>query len=241
MSKEAPLLKKESVVKLEKVLNLWKSKNSPIHQIVVNNRAKKQSEEHNTIMFLGRKLSRKDVHPNSLEDITITSQRLCEKYIEARLARSGIKEFEERDGEHAEQYSNVLQNMGQILEIKYPRLYTKLSAHLKLTYDSEIVVWDSFNKFGSHLFCEGITWAKIIALYAFTGGLALDCMTHGKKDLPGRMVYWFGVFVLKKLASWIQEQGGWVRNMHFQFWALLFIYITVDIKITLYSYSKNWI
>lgn len=211
MTKESPL-KKESVVKLQKVLDLWKSKNNTIHQFMLaHNRSKKQTEDQNNIMFLGRKLSRKDIQPNSLEDITITSQRLCEEYIEARLARSGIKGFEERNWENAEEYSNVLQNMGQILEMKYPRLYTKLSSHLKLTYESEIVVWDSFNKFGTHLFSEGITWAKIIAFYAFTGGLALDCMTYGKNELPGRMVYWFGVFVLKKLASWIQAQGGWVR------------------------------
>ncbi|XP_066913324.1 bcl-2-related ovarian killer protein-like [Clytia hemisphaerica] len=202
MAKEVPL-KRDSLLKLEKVLNIWKSKN-----IVEVSRQFTRSRTE-SVMFLGRKLSRKDIQPNSVEDITITAQRLCEEYIEARLARSGLKGFEQNSTEISEEYSNVLQNMGQILEMKYPRLYTKLSSHLKINYNSEIVVWDSFNKFGNFLFTGGITWAKIIAFYAFTGGLALDSMTHGKNELPGRMVYWFGVFVFKRLASWIKEQGGW--------------------------------
>ena len=201
---------RESLMKVEKVLNLWKTKNI-VEQVARRQATCKNKEAERTVMFLGRKLSRKDIQPNSVEDITLTSQRLCEEYIEARLARSGMKGFEQQSNESSEEYSNVLQNMGQILEMKYPRLYTKLSSHLKLNYDSEIVVWDSFNKFGTHLFSGGITWAKIIAFYAFTGGLALDSVTHGKNELPGRMVYWFGIFFSKRLATWIQEQGGWVR------------------------------
>ena len=210
MSNEPPF-RRDSVIKLKKVLNLWRGKNTCDGSFNYNNN--KQSwkpKNERSIMFLGRKISRKDVQPNSVEDITITSQRLCEEYIEARLARSGIKDFDQDRSETSTEYSNVLQNMGQILEMKYPRLYTKLSVHLKLNYNSEIVVWDSFNKFGGHLFSEGITWAKVIAFYAFTGGLALDTVTHGKNELPGRMVYWFGIFVSKHLAMWIKECGGWV-------------------------------
>jgi len=209
MAKREIPLKRENLMKLEKVLNLWKTKNI-VEQVARRQAACKNKEIDRPVMFQGRKISRKDIQPNSIEDVTHTSQRLCEEYIEARLARSGTKGFEQQSNECSEEYSNVLRNMGQILEMKYPRLYTKLSVHLKLNYDSEIVVWDSFNKFGTHLFSGGITWAKIIAFYAFTGGLALDSVTHGKNELPGRMVYWFGIFVSKRLAAWIQEQGGWV-------------------------------
>lgn len=208
MSEKPALIKKESVVKLQKVLSLWKSKNG-LSQLIERKAVSKKSTEEPSIMLLGRKISKKLIVPNSVEDITITAQRLCEEYIEARLARSGIKEYENHSSTQPEEYSNVLQNIGQILEMKYPKLYTKISSHLKLTYDSEIVVWDSFNKFATNLFSEGITWAKIIALYAFTGGMALDCITHGKNEMPGRIVYWLGVFVMKKLATWIQESGGW--------------------------------
>ena len=200
-------LKSKNMETLEKTLNLWQSKNSFIHRSM-----KRKESDPPTVSFLGRKISKKLIVPNSIEDITITSQRLCEEYMEARLARSGMKEFNNVRAEQDEEYSNVLRNMGQILEMKYPRLYTKISVHLKMSYDSEIVVWDSFNKFGTNLFADGITWGKIIAFYAFTGGLALDCMSHGRSYLLAKIVYWFGVFVMKKLAVWIQNEGGWVRT-----------------------------
>ena len=208
-------LKHDNIIKLQKVLSLWKSKNTCDGSRLVNNSGFKVRKPNTDqqVMFLGRKISKKELQPNSIEDITITSQRLCEEYIEARLARSGMKGFDQDRSETNTEYSNVLQNMGQILEMKYPRLYTKLSVHLKVNYNSEIVVWDSFNKFGGHLFSDGTTWAKIIAFYAFTGGLALDSVTYGKNEMPGRMVYWFGIFVSKHLASWIKEQGGWVRRV----------------------------
>ena len=156
--------------------------------------------------------------PNSIEDIVITSQKLCEEYMEGRLARSGMKEFRNVRGERGgEEYSNILKNMGQILEMKYPRLYTRISHHLRMSYDSEILVWDSFNKFALNLFSEGVTWCKIIALFAFTGGLALDCTCHGRGNLLAKIVYWFGLFVMKKLALWIQREGGWLALVnHFK-------------------------
>ena len=210
-SNETTPFKRDSVIKLRRVLNLWRGGKTTYDCATVNRpQSLKPLKDDQSVMFLGRKLSRKDVQPNSVEDITITAQRLCEEYIEARLARSGLKDYDQDRSETSTEYSNVFQNMGQILEMKYPRLYTKLSVHLKLNYNSEIVVWDSFNKFGGHLFSEGVSWAKVIAFYAFTGGLALDTVTYGKNELPGRMVYWFGVFFSKHIASWIKERGGWV-------------------------------
>lgn len=197
---------------LEKVIKLWKLKNSNNNTINPRKAIKRKVE--NSMMFLGRKISRKHLEPNSLEDITLTAQKVCEEYIEARLVRAGIKEYEYNSEVQTEEHLHVVKNMGQILEMKYPKLYTKISSHLKLSYENEIVVWDAFNKFGSHLFNDGITWARIIAFYAFTGGLAMDCMAQGKSELPARLVYWFGAFVMKKLAPWIQSQGGWVCRIY---------------------------
>ncbi|XP_065647005.1 bcl-2-related ovarian killer protein isoform X2 [Hydra vulgaris] len=183
---------------LIKALSLWQTKSLKP--------TKKCPREESITMLFGKPISK--VVPNSIEDITITSQKLCEDYIEARLGRSGIKEYND-SCQNAEELYDVVKNMGLILEMKYPKLFNKISVHLNLNYESEIVVWDSFNKFGTQLFSESITWAKIIAFFAFTGGLALDVMRHRKNDLIGRIIYWFSVFVNKKLSIWIQTQGGW--------------------------------
>ena len=187
---------------LEKVLSLWQAKN-----FSQPTKKRRSTREESITMLFGKALSK--IEPNSVEEITITSQRLCEDYIEARLGRSGIKEYNE-SYPNAEEFHHVVKNMGLILEMKYPKLFNKISVHLNLNYESEIVVWDSFNKFGTQLFSESITWAKIIAFFAFTGGLALDVMRYKKNDLIGRIIYWFSIFVMKKLSNWIKMQGGWV-------------------------------
>ena len=60
------------------------------------------------------------------------------------------------------------------------------------------------------MFADNITWTRIIALYAFAGGLAVDCVVHGRAIFLGKIVNWLGSFVMRNIAKWIQEQGGWV-------------------------------
>ena len=148
---------------------------------------------------------------NSLEEITLTSQKLCEDYIHARLRRSAISDFDLASTLSHTDYSLTLLAMGQILELRYPKLFSKVSAHLRITYGNEAVVWGAFNKFAKNLFISGTTWARIIALFAFAGGLAVDCVAHGRAIFLGRIGYWLAGFVGKHLAVWIKNHGGWVK------------------------------
>ena len=158
------------------------------------------------------KISCKENPPekNSLEDIALTSQKLCEDYIHARLRRSGISDFDMASTMSHADYSLTLLAMGQILELRYPKLFSKVSVHLRITYGNEAVVWGAFNKFAKHLFMNGTTWSRIIALFAFAGGLAVDCVAHGRAIFLGRIGHWLAGFVGKNLAVWIKARGGWV-------------------------------
>ena len=157
------------------------------------------------------KLQKTPFELNSIEEITVTSQKLCEDYIHARLRRSGISDFDMASTMSHSDCSLMLQSMGQILELRYPKLFSKISVHLRVTYGNEAVVWGAFNKFASHLFIDGITWARIVALFAFAGGLAVDCAAHGRAIFLGRIGCWLAAFVSKNLAKWIKEHDGWVN------------------------------
>jgi len=59
MAKREIPLKRENLMKLEKVLNLWKTKNI-VEQVARRQAACKNKEIDRPVMFQGRKISRKD-------------------------------------------------------------------------------------------------------------------------------------------------------------------------------------
>lgn len=66
----------------------------------------------------------------------------------------------------------------------------------------------------SLLFFAGVTWGKVVSLYAVAGALAVDCVRHGYPAMVHTIVDCMGEFVRKSLVSWLKRRGGWVRNRH---------------------------
>lgn len=58
----------------------------------------------------------------------------------------------------------------------------------------------------------GVTWGKIVSLYAVAGALAVDCVRHGHPAMVHTIVDCMGEFVRKSLVSWLKRRGGWVSN-----------------------------
>lgn len=58
----------------------------------------------------------------------------------------------------------------------------------------------------------GVTWGKVVSLYAVAGALAVDCVRHGHPAIVHTIVDCMGEFVRKSLVSWLKRRGGWVRS-----------------------------
>lgn len=56
----------------------------------------------------------------------------------------------------------------------------------------------------------GITWGKVVSLYAVAGALAVDCVRHGHPTSIHILVDSLGQFVRKFLVPWLKRRGGWV-------------------------------
>lgn len=56
----------------------------------------------------------------------------------------------------------------------------------------------------------GITWGKVVAMYAVAGALAVDCVKQGHPTTVHIIVDSLGQFVRKFLVSWLKRRGGWV-------------------------------
>ena len=58
----------------------------------------------------------------------------------------------------------------------------------------------------------GITWGKVVAMYAVAGALAVDCVRHGHPTTVHIIVDSLGQFVRKFLVQWLKRRGGWVSD-----------------------------
>lgn len=62
----------------------------------------------------------------------------------------------------------------------------------------------------NELFSEGITWSRIIALFAFMGELTLQCLSRKYPDSIVDGIYeCFCRLVKEKLKCWVDDHGGW--------------------------------
>lgn len=141
----------------------------------------------------------------------------CLDYIEERLKRCNIESDLEfirpKDvSENTVSISAKIIEVGELLETSYPHLYNNVSKQLKVKLRSEVIVGDIFRNFGRELFREGVTWGRIVALFAFAAAISADCITQGRPELVKTVLSCVRLYVLDHLAVWIRSQGGWVRN-----------------------------
>ena len=139
----------------------------------------------------------------------------CLDYIEKRFERSNIQSGLEfiRPSEISESSSAVsakIVEVGEILESAYPHLYNSASKQARVKFRSEVIIGDVFRSFGKELFRDGVTWARIIALFAFSGSLSVDCVNQGNPEFVKTVLNCTRLYVFDHLAVWIKSQGGWV-------------------------------
>lgn len=69
------------------------------------------------------------------------------------------------------------------------------------------------------LFSDGIVnWGRVVALLAFSGSVAAQCIEKEMPFLVSQVVNWTTLYISTNLASWIHDNGGWVSSL----WILLF-------------------
>ena len=66
---------------------------------------------------------------------------------------------------------------------------------------------------GDFLFKHGVvTWCRVISLLAVAAAVATECSRAGSTQLIPTVVAAVTDVVERHAASWISQQGGWVRH-----------------------------
>ncbi|XP_072297571.1 bcl-2-related ovarian killer protein homolog B [Eucyclogobius newberryi] len=159
-----------------------------------------------------------DVFDRSLTDKELVSQSkaLCKDYIISRLNQNGLGwsktelNFSCSNGSVCD-VSVVLLCLGDELECIQPSLYRNVARQLNISVAMENMVSDAFIGVATEIFSTGITWGKVVAMYAVAGALAVDCVRQGHVTSVHVIVESLGQFVRKYLVQWLKRRGGWTE------------------------------
>jgi len=67
----------------------------------------------------------------------------------------------------------------------------------------------------NELFSDGIKSGRIVALFAFSGALAVQCIQKEMPMLVEQVVDWTVANIDGHLMTWIVQNGEWVCFFHF--------------------------
>ncbi|XP_048719540.1 bcl-2-related ovarian killer protein isoform X2 [Caretta caretta] len=160
-----------------------------------------------------------EVFDRSPTDKELVSQAkvLCRDYIHSRLLRAGIgwskpEHSAPMPGGRLAEVSSVLLRLGDELEYIRPNVYRNIARQLNISLHSETVVTDAFLAVAAQIFTAGVTWGKVVSLYAVAAGLAVDCVRQAQPAMVHAIVDCLGEFVRKTLVTWLKRRGGWTSQ-----------------------------
>lgn len=148
------------------------------------------------------------------KELVFQSKELCREFIHSRIIREGLgwsafePDLPEPHGALVD-VSVVLLKLGDELECMRPYVYRNIAKQLNISVAVEAVVSDAFLSVATEILAMGITWGKVVAIYAVAAGLAVDCVRQGHPVMVHTIVDSLGEFARRSLVPWLKKRGGW--------------------------------
>ncbi|XP_016386484.1 bcl-2-related ovarian killer protein homolog B [Sinocyclocheilus rhinocerous] len=148
------------------------------------------------------------------KELVFQSKELCRDFIHSRIVREGLS-WSKVESDLPEPHgalvniSVVLLKLGDELECMRPYVYRNIAKQLNISVAVEAVVSDAFLSVATEILVMGITWGKVVAIYAVAAGLAVDCVRQGHPVMVHTIVDSLGEFVRRNLVPWLKKRGGW--------------------------------
>ncbi|XP_030631695.1 bcl-2-related ovarian killer protein homolog B [Chanos chanos] len=148
------------------------------------------------------------------KELVSQSKALCREFIYSRLVREGLSwskiepDLPPPSGLLGD-VSMVLLKLGDELEYIRPYLFRNVAKQLNISVAVETMVSDAFLTVTTEILSLGVTWGKVVAIFAIAGGLAVDCVRQGHPAMVHTIVDSLGELVRKSLVPWLKRRGGW--------------------------------
>lgn len=109
----------------------------------------------------------------------------------------------------------TMRALGEEFEQRYTEVFSEMCGQLHITPNN---AQTTFVTIVNELFSDGIKWGRVVALFAFGGCLAVQCIEKEMPFLVDQVVEWLANYVDGHLMSWIKENGDWVRKFSWIMW-----------------------
>lgn len=129
----------------------------------------------------------------------------------------------------SERYDNVAKKVCQVCEaltLMNPGLYDQLQEKLHDGLHTRKSVCAAFRNMRKFIFQGSVSWEKIIALFAFTGALVVECILQNNPEHVVIVLYSMKHFAENELTDWISQRNGWVSFNLQQISEILIVYFT---------------
>ncbi|OCT81001.1 bcl-2-related ovarian killer protein [Xenopus laevis] len=149
------------------------------------------------------------------KELVSQGKAICRDFIQARLQRAGLgwskpeHGMSNTSGSRLADISTTFLRLGDELEYMRPAVYRNIARQLNISLTSETILSDAFLAVAAEIFTAGITWGKVVSLYAVAAGLAVDCVKQSQPALVLIIVDCLGEFIRKTLVTWLKRRGGW--------------------------------
>eukprot|EP00088_Acartia_fossae_P033772 TRINITY_DN34611_c0_g2_i14.p1 TRINITY_DN34611_c0_g2~~TRINITY_DN34611_c0_g2_i14.p1 ORF type:complete len:232 (+),score=59.13 TRINITY_DN34611_c0_g2_i14:43-738(+) len=144
--------------------------------------------------------------------------RMCSYFRGSSISPDTIKEETERMASFAVYFSISNDSSSSKTEDCLARCILRMQAKhsmvfggmmRRLSINRNIDFYRGFVDVSEELFVDGISWSKVVALYAFAARLAQFCSENHMEDLLTQLTDSLTRFSLEYLLSFLQSQGGW--------------------------------
>ena len=140
----------------------------------------------------------------------VDARALVADYIKFRLEKQNLEWTDNPPVlDSPGQVQQTMRVLGQEFEERYNDVFNEMCNQLHITPNT---AQQTFVAIVNELFSDGVRWGRVVALYAFAGALAVQCVEKEMPVLVPQIADWVTQYINNNLRSWIRENGGWVRS-----------------------------
>jgi hypothetical protein len=122
------------------------------------------------------------------------------------LTWHGASRQRDETDEIPNQLRTTMRFIGKEFEERYTQVFSEMCRQLHVTPNNAHSTYDTVV---GELFSDGISWGRVVALIAFAGSLAVECVEKEMPSLVDHVVTWTSQYIDSHLTSWIRQNGNW--------------------------------
>lgn len=139
---------------------------------------------------------------------TATETRaLVSDYLHYRLRSKGLDTATGANRPDPGRVERTMRTLGDEFQERYTQAFAEMCKQLDITQDN---ARQTFETTAGELFRDGVKWGRVVALFAFAGSMAVECVQNGTPFLVDGVEQWTVDYIDAHLKPWIQQNGNWV-------------------------------